>query len=386
MTDAGLSEEEVAFRDSVRAFVDRRIVPNATRWDLEERYPRELFQETAALGWLGIGFPEEVGGSGGGSVLYAILCAELARGSAAIALGLYVHTALAASAILHLGSAEQKARYLPEALAGKRIGCWGYAEPGAGADIACVRTRARCAGEHYVIDGAKLYITNSPFADFMVIVAQTDPARGLKGMSIFVVDRDTPGVRVSAPFRKLGMGASEMAEIVFEGVRVPAGNRLGTEHLGFIEALQVLTLGRVASAGFGVGLGRAALGEALRYASTRMQGDVPITCHQFVRFTLADMATRIEAAWRLALHAARLVEAGGDYDCAASMAKLFATETCSHVCERALHLCGAQGYMRESAAQRFYRDCKVLEIGEGTSEIQRETIFRHLSRQAGKWV
>ena len=380
MTDAGLTDEEISFRDSVRAFVNKRIVPNAARWDMEERYPRELFEETAALGWLGTGFPEEVGGSGGGAALYAVLCAELAHGSAAIALGLYVHTALAAAAILHLGSDDQKARYLPEALAGKRIGCWGYAEAGAGADISCVSTRARRDNGHYVLDGAKLYITNAPFADFMVVVAQTEPGRGLKGMSVFVVDRDTPGVRVSAPFRKLGMGASEMAEIVFDGARVSAGNRLGTENLGFIEALKVLTLGRIASAAFGVGLGRAALGEALRYTANRMQGDAAITRHQFVRFTLADMATRLEAAWRLTLHAARLVEAGRDHDCAAAMAKLFASEACTHVCERALHLCGAQGHMRESAAQRFYRDCKVLEIGEGTSEIQRETIFRHIGR------
>lgn len=380
MTDAGLTDEEIGFRDSVRAFVNKRIVPNAARWDMEERYPRELFEETAALGWLGAGFPEEVGGSGGGAALYAVLCAELAHGSAAIALGLYVHTALAAAAILHLGSDDQKARYLPEALAGKRIGCWGYAEAGAGADISCVSTRARRDNGHYVLDGAKLYITNAPFADFMVVVAQTEPGRGLKGMSVFVVDRDTPGVRVSAPFRKLGMGASEMAEIVFDGARVSAGNRLGTENLGFIEALKVLTLGRIASAAFGVGLGRAALGEALRYTANRMQGDAAITRHQFVRFTLADMATRLEAAWRLTLHAARLVEAGRDHDCAAAMAKLFASEACTHVCERALHLCGAQGHMRESAAQRFYRDCKVLEIGEGTSEIQRETIFRHIGR------
>ncbi len=380
MTDAGLTDEEISFRDSVRAFVNKRIVPNAARWDMEERYPRELFEETAALGWLGAGFPEEVGGSGGGAALYAVLCAELAHGSAAIALGLYVHTALAAAAILHLGSDDQKARYLPEALAGKRIGCWGYAEAGAGADISCVSTRARRDNGHYVLDGAKLYITNAPFADFMVVVAQTEPGRGLKGMSVFVVDRDTPGVRVSAPFRKLGMGASEMAEIVFDGARVSAGNRLGTENLGFIEALKVLTLGRIASAAFGVGLGRAALGEALRYTANRMQGDAAITRHQFVRFTLADMATRLEAAWRLTLHAARLVEAGRDHDCAAAMAKLFASEACTHVCERALHLCGAQGHMRESAAQRFYRVCKVLEIGEGTSEIQRETIFRHIGR------
>lgn len=378
MTDPSLSGEEIQFCDAVRAFVEKEITPNAARWDIEERYPRALFSKLGALGWLGASFPEEVGGSGGGCALYALLCAELARGSAAIALGIYVHTALAGAAIHHLGDDAQKSRYLPDALAGKRIGCWGYAEAGAGADISCVATRAVRDGDEYVLNGAKLYITNSPFADFMVIVASTAPELGLKGMSLFIVDRDAKGVSVSAPFNKLGMGASEMAEIVFENARVPARNLLGTEHFGFLQALKVLTLGRIASAAFGVGLGRAALEEAISYTNARTQAGKPISRHQFVRFTIADMATKLEAAWRLTLHAARLADEGLAHDCEASMAKLFATETCTYVCERALHLCGAQGYMRESAAQRFYRDCKVLELGEGTSEIQRETIFRHI--------
>jgi alkylation response protein AidB-like acyl-CoA dehydrogenase len=378
MTDPTLSSEEIQFRDAVREFVAKEITPHATRWDMEERYPQELFRKLGDLGWLGASFPEEASGSGGGSALYALLCAELARGSAAIALGLYVHSALACAAIFHLGDPGQKSRYLPDALAGKRIGCWGYAEAGAGADISCVATRAVKDGGDYVIDGAKLYITNSPFADFMVIVASTTPGLGLKGMSLFIVERDTKGVSVSAPLKKLGMGASEMAEIVFDNARVPAQNLLGAENSGFLQALKVLTLGRIASAAFGVGLGRAALDEATSYVNTRLQAGKPIARHQFVRFTIADMATKLEAAWRLTLHAARVADVGGVHDCEAAMAKLFATETCTHVCERALHLCGAQGYMRESAAQRFYRDCKVLEIGEGTSEIQRETIFRHV--------
>lgn len=378
MTDPSLSSEELQFRDAVREFSAKEIAPNATRWDMEERYPRELFRRLGELGWLGASFPEEYGGSGGGATLYALLCAELTRGSAAIALGIYVHTALACAAILHLGDQSQKSRYLPDALAGKKIGCWGYAEAGAGADISCVATRAVRDGDDYVLNGAKLYITNSPFADFMVIVASTAPDRGLKGASLFIVDRETKGVSVSAPFKKLGMGASEMAEIVFDDARVPASNLLGTEHLGFLQALKVLTLGRIASAACGVGLGRAALDEAINYTNTRMQAGQPISRHQFVRFTIADMAAKLEAAWRLTLHAARVADEGLAHDCEASMAKLFATETCTQVCERALHLCGAQGYMRESAAQRFYRDCKVLELGEGTSEIQRETIFRHI--------
>ena len=378
MSDALLSGDERQFRDSVRAFVEREIAPHATRWDLEERYPRELLRRFGGLGWLGTGFPEVYGGSGGGAVHYALLCAELARGSAAIALGLYVHTALAAAAVLHLGDEAQKRRLLPEAMRGERIFCWAYAEAGAGADVSTVRTRARREGGDYVLDGAKLYITNAPYADIMVVVASTAPEQGVKGLSLFIVERDRPGVSVGAPLKKLGMGASEMAEIVFDGCRVPAANLLGEEHRGFVRAMKVLTLGRVASAAFGVGLGQAALEAATAYALARVQFGGPIAKQQFVRFTLADMATRLEAAWQLTLHAARLIDAGQPFDREASMAKLFASETCTWACERALHLCGAQGYMRESAAQRFYRDCKVLELGEGTSEIQRETIARHL--------
>jgi len=214
--------------------------------------------------------------------------------------------------------------------------------------------------------------------DVMVVVAASAPGQGMKGLSLFIVERGTPGVAVGTPLGKLGMGASPMAEIVFDGCRVPAANRLGAENQGFLRALKVLSLGRVASAAFGVGLGQAALDAAAAYARERVQFGQAIAKHQFVRFTLAEIATRLEAAWQLTLHAARLIDAGSPFDREASMAKLFASETCTWACERALHLSGAQGYMRESPAQRFYRDCKVLELGEGTSEIQREMIARSL--------
>ena len=372
------SDEQIHFQRQVRSFVDREIVPNAQAWDREERYPKELFEKIGELGWLGIAFPESVQGSGGGSVLYALFCAELARGSAGVALGLYVHTALACGAILHIGSDEQQKRILPAALQGQKIGCWAYAEPDAGADVSRVRTLARKEGDHYVLNGSKLYITNAPFADFMVVVASTAPEKGLKGLSLFLVERGMEGLRTGAPLHKLGMGASEMSEIVFDDCRVPAENLIGPEGTGFLMAMKVLTLGRIAAASFAVGLGRAALEESLRYTRDRVQFGKPLVRQQFVRFTLADLDTRLEAAWQLTLHAARLADAGQPHDREASQAKLFASETATWACERALHLCGAQGYMRESAAQRFYRDCKVLELGEGTSEIQRETIARHL--------
>ncbi len=378
MSDAWLSEEEIRFRDAVRAFATRELAPNAGTWDREGAFPRDLFERLGALGWLGTAFPEELGGSGGGSVLYALLCSELGRGSSGLALAVYVHTALACAAVNHLGDSEQQRRVLPEALRGERIGCWAFAEPGAGADVSSVATHAARSGSGYVINGTKLYITNAPIADFMVVVAKTAPAEGLKGMSVFLVDPQRPGVRVGRPMAKLGMGASQMAEIVFDGYEAPEEARLGPEHLGFVKALKVLTLGRIAAASFAVGLGRAALAAALSYTKTRVQFGKPLVEQQFVRFTLADLATELEAGWQLTLSAARLADSGRPHGPEAAMAKLFATEACTRACERALHLSGAQGYMLESPAQRYYRDCKVLELGEGTSEIQRETIARML--------
>lgn len=371
-----LSDEEAAWQDAVRAFVAREITPHAGRWDREARYPRELLGRLGELGWLGTAFPEDCGGSGGGPVEYAILCAELARGSAGVALGAYVHTALACAAIMHLGSDEQRRALLPEALRGERVGCWAYAEAGAGSDAAGVATRARRDDGGYVLDGAKLYITNAPIADFAVVVASTSPERGLKGLSLFVVEREARGLQVGPPMRKLGMGASEMAEIVLDGCRVPREALLGAEDRGFLAAMEVLTLGRIAAASFACGLGSAARQAALEHARERVQFDGPLARNQFVRFTLADLDTRLEGAWQLTLAAARLAQAGLPHGRQASMAKLAASETCTWACERALHLQGAHGYMFESAAQRFYRDCKVLELGEGTSEIQRETIAR----------
>ena len=366
MVDLTLSEEQIQFRDSARRYVEAEIAAHATEWDHDETYPRELFQKFGEMGWLGVAVPESCGGSGGGSVHYALLCAELAKGSAAIALGYYVHTALATSAVVHLADDEQRNRWLPGLVSGEKIGCWAYAEPNAGADVSTVTLKAEKNGDEYVLNGSKLYITNSPFADYMVVVAMTNPTLGLKGMSLFLVESDNPGVSVGKPLKKLGMGASEMAEIVFEDCHVPVTSMLGPEEMGFIRALKVLTLGRIASAAFGVGLGRAAMAESKTYCEQRKQFGGPLTANQFVRFTLADMATRLEAGWQLCLHSARLADAGLPHDKEASMAKLFATEACTWVCERALHLSGAQGYMSESPVQRFYRDCKVLEIGEGT--------------------
>ena len=378
MSEVLLSEEERMFRDSVRSFVEKEIAPHAEEWDRAGRYPLELFGKAAAQGLLGTSFPEEYGGSGGGVYLYALQCVELARGSAGVALGIYGHTALASAALLHLGSEEQKRKYLPPAMSGEKIGCWAYAEAGAGSDVASASTRAEKRGDAWVLNGSKMYITNAPFADFMVVVASTDPSKGLKGLSLFIVERGFDGVSTGPQMQKLGMGASEMSEIFFEDCIVPEENLLGPEGTGFLMAMKVLTLGRIASAGYAVGLAESALKATLDHVRVREQFGGPLIKQQFIRFTLADMATQIEASWRLTEHAARVADAGHPHDREASIAKLFATEACTKICERALHLGGAQGYMTESPVQRFYRDCKVLELGEGSSEIQRETIARTL--------
>ncbi|MCH7910518.1 MAG: acyl-CoA dehydrogenase family protein [Candidatus Hydrogenedentes bacterium] len=373
-----LSEEEKLFQESVRSFTESEILPHADTWDREGSYPRELFKRVAEQGLLGTSFPEEYGGSGGGALLYAIQCVELAKGSSGVALGIYVHTALASAALLHLGSEEQKQRYLPPAMRGEEIGCWAYAEPGAGSDVSTVSTRAEKRGDTYVLNGSKMYITNAPFADFMIVVASTDPDKGLKGLSLFIVERGFEGVSTGPKMEKLGMGASEMSEIFFEDCVVPEANLLGPEDVGFLAAMKVLTLGRIASAGFAIGLSEAALRTTLEHVRVREQFGGPLFNQQFIRFTLVDMSVQIEASWRLTEHAARVADAGLPHDREASMAKLFATEACTKICERALHLSGAQGYMLESPVQRFYRDCKVLEYGEGSSEIQRETLARFL--------
>ncbi len=364
-----LTDEEQAVAREVRRFVQAEVVEHAAAWD-RDGCPADLMPRLGALGWLDVP----------GSALYAVICRELARASAGMALQTYVHAALACGAIEHLGTGAQRDYWLPAARRGDRVGCWAYAEPNAGADVSSVQTRARSDGDGWVLNGSKLYITNAPIADFAVIVARTDAQKRLDGLSVFVVKTQTPGLRIGPPMAKLGMGASQMAEIVLDDCRVPSDALLGPKDTGFSKAIEVLTLGRIAAAAFAVGLGEAALNEALSYTSTRVQFGKPLVAKQFVRFTVADLATRLEAAWLLTLKAARLADVGKPYATAASMAKLFASETCTWACERALHLCGAQGYMAESAVQRFYRDCKVLELGEGTSEIQRETIARALGR------
>ncbi len=376
MIDFSLTEEQELFRKTLREFAAREIAPLAEACDRRGEYPRHLFRQLGELGYLGVAFPAEYGGSGGDAVTFTILAEELAKASAGIALGVYVHVALALSAVAAFGSDEQRRRYLEPGIRGERIGCWGFAEADAGSDPGGLRTHAVRDGGSYVINGTKMFITNGTFADFVVATVSTAPEKGMKGLSLLIVDRGTPGFRVARRIEMLGVRAAETAELVFEDCRVPAENLLGAQDTGFAAAMRTLTLGRIMAAAFAVGLATAAYEHALSYARTRRAFGQPIGSFQGIAWMLADMHTGIEAARLLTLQAAWKAARGEPHVLEASRAKLFATETCTRVTQQALQIHGGTGYTMESPTQRFYRDAKLLEIGEGTSEIQRNTVAR----------
>lgn len=374
--DFYLTDEQRELRRAVREFSAKEIAPIAAECDAAERFPKHLFPKLGELGYLGLGYPQEFGGSGGSNLDTTILWEELAYGSAGIALGFYVHTAMACRALEHFGSDTIQQDWLIPALRGERIGGWAFAEAGAGSDAGAVATRAVADGDDYVLNGTKLFITNGPIADFLIVVASTAPEQGIKGLSLFLVECDRPGFQVAASLSKLGVRASEMGELIFEDCRIPAANLLGREHRGFLDSLKLLTLGRIASAAIAAGLSRAALDATVRHANDRVQFGRPIGTFQAVSFGIADMATQIEAARLMCHRAAIAADRGLPHSREASMAKLFATEACTKIVERALHYNGAAGFMSESPIQRYYRDCKVFELGEGSSELQRSMIAR----------
>ena len=370
--------EQVEFRRSVAAFCEREIVPIAGPCDASGEFPIHLFKTLGRLGWLGVKFPPEWGGAGEGNVTYAILAEELGRASAGIALGFYVHVALALTAIAVFGTKAQKERYLRPGIAGEKIGAWSFAEPGAGSDPGSITCRAEKTAAGYRITGTKMFTTNGPFADFVVLTASTAPGQGVKGLSLFLVDRGLPGFAVGRRIDTMGMRASQTAELVFDGCEVPATALLGEENRGALTAMQTLTLGRITAAAYAVGTGRAALDTTLAYVKQRHQFGQPVGKFQGVQWMLADMATALEAGRLLTYQAAWLADAGLPHIKEASMAKLFATETATRLANDALQLHGAYGYVTESPIQRLYRDVKLFEIGEGTSQIHRNIIARQL--------
>ncbi|WP_439650190.1 acyl-CoA dehydrogenase family protein [Isoalcanivorax beigongshangi] len=373
-----LTEEQQQIRDAARQFARERLAPGAAQRDRDHAFPAAELAELGALGFLGMLVPEQYGGSDTGMVAYALALEEIAAAEGATSTIVSVHSSVGCVPILRFGNEDQRARFLPQMARGEWIGGFALTEPGAGSDASSLRTRARRDGDHYVIDGAKQFITSGKHGQVVIVFAVTDPAAGKKGISAFIVPTDTPGYEVTTVEQKLGQHASDTCALAFTDMRVPAANRLGEEGEGYRIALSNLEGGRIGIAAQAVGMARGAYEAALAYARERVTFGRPIIEHQAVAFQLADMATRIDAAREMVLRAARLREAGQSCLVEASMAKLFASEMAEQVCSSAIQIHGGYGYLSDYPVERIYRDVRVCQIYEGTSEVQRLVIARHL--------
>ncbi len=375
-----LTQEQQQVRSLVREFAEAEISPHVREWDEAEYFPRELIPKLGELGVLGAIFPEEYGGVALTSLEYAVIIEELARVDPSIALTVAAHTGLCANHIFLAGTPEQKKKYLPRLARGEMLGAWGLTEATSGSDASHMRTTAIRRDRFWVLNGAKNFTTNGSQADLYVLFAVTDRAREKKGISAFIVERGTPGLRPGRKEKKLGMRASDTAQVLLEECAVPEENLLGQENMGFIDALRVLDRGRITIAALAVGLAQGAYEAALRYARERWAFGKPIAEFQAIQFKLADMATQIEAARLLTYRAAGASAHGERVTKEASMAKLFASEMAVRVCEEAIQIFGGYGYIRDYLVEKFWRDAKLLTIGEGTSEIQRLIIAREILR------
>ncbi len=379
--DFRLSEEQELLRRSVREFAETEMRPHVMEWDEAQHFPMDLLPKLASLGLMGIQFEEQYGGSAMSAVDYCICIEELARVCPAIALSVAAHNGLCASHIAMFGNDAQKRRYLPRLVAGEVLGAWGLTEAGAGSDAAGMRTTATRQGDCWVIDGSKTFITHGKIGGVIVVMAITDPAKGHRGISAFVVEHGTAGMTAGKKENKLGMRASDTSEVIFQDCRVSSAQLLGLEGQGFINTLQVLDAGRIGIAALSVGLAQGAYEAARRYALERRQFGQPIAAFQAIQWKLANNATRIEAARLLTYRAAYLKDQGKRTTRESSMAKLFASETAVAAADDCVQIHGGYGFVKDYPAEKYVRDVKLLTIGEGTSEIQRLVIARQLLGQ-----
>jgi alkylation response protein AidB-like acyl-CoA dehydrogenase len=376
--DFRLTEDQALLRRTVREFAESEIRPYVMEWDEEQHFPMDLVPKLASLGLLGITFDEKYGGAGMSAVDYCICIEELARVCPAIALSVAAHNGLCTSHINTFGNEEQKDRFLPRLVQGEVLGAWGLTEAGAGSDAAGMRTTAARQGNCWVINGAKTFITHGKIGGVMVVIAITDRTKGHRGISAFIVEHGTPGMSAGKKENKLGMRASDTSEVIFENCRVPAGQLLGEEGQGFINTLQILDSGRIGIAALSVGLAQGAFEAARNYAKERRQFGQPIAAFQAIQWKLADNATRIEAARLLTYRAAYLRDRGVRTTKESSIAKLFASEAAVKAADDCVQVHGGYGFVKDYPAEKYFRDVKLLTIGEGTSEIQRLVIARDL--------
>jgi hypothetical protein len=373
-----LSQEQEQIRQLARDFAESEIRPHVAYYDETQEFPHEIFRKLGEIGFLGILIPPEYGGAGLGAIECAIIVEEIARVCPAVALGVAAHNGLCTYHIYRFGSDELRSKYVVPLARGETLGAWGLTEPGSGSDAGAMRTVAIRQGDHYIIRGSKNFITHGNVGSIAVVMALTDPDKGKRGISAFVVDKTMPGFYASKKENKVGMRCSDTASLAFDDVRVPASNRLGDEGEGFQQALAILDGGRITIAALSVGLAQGAFEAAMRYAQERVQFGKPIAEHQGVAMKLARMNMEIEAARLLTYRAAWLRDQGKPFRREASQAKLFASEVAVRTAEDAVQIHGGYGYIKEYPVEKYWRDSKLLTIGEGTSEIQRMVIARSL--------
>jgi alkylation response protein AidB-like acyl-CoA dehydrogenase len=372
------SEEQALLRRSVREFAETEIRPHVREWDQAQHFPIELVPKLAALGLLGIQFPEQYGGAAMSAIDYCICIEELARVDPGVSLSVAAHNGLCSSHIFLFGSEAQKQKFLVPLAHGKKIGAWGLTESTSGSDAAGMRTTATRAGECWVLNGSKTFTTHGCVGDVMVVMAVTNRAAGTKGISAFIVEKGTAGMTPGKKEDKLGMRASETSEVLFENCRIPGDQLLGGENQGFVGTMQVLDAGRIGIAALAVGLAQGAYEAAVRYARERKAFGKTISSFQAIQWKLADAATKIEAARLLTYRAAYLKERGGRTTLESSMAKLYASEIAVKVADDCVQIHGGYGFVKDYPAEKYFRDVKLTTIGEGTSEIQRLVIARQL--------
>jgi alkylation response protein AidB-like acyl-CoA dehydrogenase len=373
-----LSEEQLAIQESARKFARERLAPHSAEWEQKAAFPPGIFQELGALGLMGMTVPTEWGGAGADNVAYSLALQEIAAGDGALATVVSGHNSVGVMPILNYGTEVQKQRYVRDLASGRKLTAFALTEPQGGSDAAAIQTRATRRGDTYVLNGTKQFITSGQTADIALVIAVTDPEAGKRGISAFIVDTKTPGYVVSRIEKKMGQNASDTCEIRLEDAVVSAEDRLGEEGQGYRIALANLEGGRIGIASQCVGMARAALEIAVRYAHERRAFGKAIFEHQAVSFRLADMATSLEAAHQLTLHAAALKDAGQPCLTEASMAKLFASEAAEKICSDALQTLGGAGYIQDFGVERIYRGVRGAKIYEGTNDIQRLVISRSL--------
>lgn len=369
-----LTEEQRMIQKTVREFAQEVIAPGAERRDETTEFPEDIVKDLGEMGILGLPFPEEYGGVGADTVSFALAVEEIAKVDASLALTVSAHISLGCAPLYYLGSEEQKKRYLTPALQGEYLAAFGLTEPNAGSDAGGTETTAVLEGDHWRLNGTKMFITNPTYAGYVVATART----AKEGISSFIVPKDTPGYSIGQKYEKLGMRSSDTRELIFSDARIPKENLLGTEGEGFKGFLKVLDGGRIGIAALSLGLAEASLEAALKYAKQRVQFGQPISKFQAIQFKLADLATQIEMARMGLYRAAWLKDNHQKYTKEAAMAKLFASELAVRAANEAIQIHGGYGYMKEYHVERFLRDAKLLEIGEGTSEVQRIVIARSI--------